>query len=67
LAAGITWTSCTANAQWAARIAHTSVIDAAGAIYVIGGLGGSTTVTYYPGPGAAGATEHPPIELHVHH
>ncbi len=37
LAAGITWTSRTASAQWAARGSHTSVVDAAGAIYVIGG------------------------------
>jgi hypothetical protein len=27
----------TAKAQWAARQSHTSVVDAAGAIYVIGG------------------------------
>jgi hypothetical protein len=40
-AAGVTWTSRTSNAQWAARGAHTSVIDAAGAIYVIGGEGNS--------------------------
>ena len=38
-AAGITWTSRTLTAQWAARYGHTSVIDAAGAIYVIGGEG----------------------------
>jgi hypothetical protein len=37
LAAGITWTSRTANAQWAGRGYHSSVVDAAGAIYVIGG------------------------------
>ncbi len=36
-AAGITWTSRTLAAQWAGRYGHTSVIDAAGAIYVIGG------------------------------
>ncbi len=35
--AGATWTSRTASAPWAARWRHTSVIDAAGAIYVIGG------------------------------
>ncbi len=41
-AAGITWTSRTAKAGWAARYSHTSVIDAAsGAIYVIGGFGGT--------------------------
>jgi hypothetical protein len=39
LAAGVTWTSRTAKAEWAARSAHTSVVDAAGAIYVIGGNG----------------------------
>ncbi len=36
-AAGITWTSRTAKAQWGRRGYHTSVVDAAGAIYVIGG------------------------------
>jgi hypothetical protein len=36
-AAGVTWTSRTAKAQWAGRYGHTSVVDAAGAIYVIGG------------------------------
>ena len=36
-AAGVTWTSRTLNAEWAGRCCHTSVIDAAGAIYVIGG------------------------------
>jgi hypothetical protein len=30
------------SAPWAARGSHTSVIDAAGAIYVIGGAGGGT-------------------------
>jgi hypothetical protein len=35
-AAGVTWTSRTLNAGWTARGAHTSVVDAAGAIYVIG-------------------------------
>ncbi len=37
--AGVTWTSRTASAPWAARTGHTSVVDAAGAIYVIGGIG----------------------------
>jgi hypothetical protein len=37
LAAGVTWTLVIASAPWAARGDHTSVIDAAGAIYVIGG------------------------------
>ncbi len=36
-AAGVTWTCRTAKAQWAVRYSHTSVVDAAGAIYVIGG------------------------------
>jgi hypothetical protein len=38
-AAGVTWTSRASNAPWAARYGHTSVVDAAGAIYVIGGVG----------------------------
>jgi hypothetical protein len=37
LAAGATWASRTTSAPWAARYRHTSVVDAAGAIYVIGG------------------------------
>ncbi len=37
MAAGVTWTSRTLTAPWAARMRHTSVIDAAGAIYVLGG------------------------------
>ncbi len=40
LAAGVTWTLVIANALWGARAMHTSVVDAAGAIYVIGGVGG---------------------------
>ncbi len=36
-AAGVTWTSRTTSAGWVARFRHTSVVDAAGAIYVIGG------------------------------
>ncbi len=43
-AAGVTWTSRTAKAEWAGRYYHTTVIDAAGAIYVIGG--GSYNGTY---------------------
>jgi hypothetical protein len=42
LAAGVTWRLVIANAPWAARYFHTSVIDAAGAIYVLGGYGGGT-------------------------
>ncbi len=33
------WRSLTTSAPWAAREGHTTVIDAAGAIYVIGGIG----------------------------
>jgi hypothetical protein len=40
LAAGVTWTSRTTSAPWAARCWHTSVVDAAGAIYVVGGSKG---------------------------
>jgi hypothetical protein len=46
-AAGVTWTRRTKSAQWTARFGHSSVIDAAGAIYVIGGYsGGSGGSTY---------------------
>ena len=41
-AAGVTWTSRTLSAQWAARSEHTTVVDAAGAIYVLGGYDGGT-------------------------
>ncbi len=43
------WTSRTAKADWAGRFSHTSVVDAAGAIYVIGGFGGPDTLqhTYF--------------------
>jgi hypothetical protein len=34
-----------ASAPWAARSGHTSVVDAAGAIYVIGGYSGNSTST----------------------
>jgi hypothetical protein len=37
VAAGATWRLVIAHAQWAARGGHTTVIDAAGAIYVLGG------------------------------
>ncbi len=40
LAAGATWTCRTSNAPWGGRDGHTSVIDAAGALYVLGGYGG---------------------------
>ncbi len=44
MGAGVTWRLVIASAPWAARAHHTTVIDAAGAIYVIGGIGvgGST-------------------------
>ena len=44
LAAGVTWTSRTLKAEWVSRIYPTSVVDAAGAIYVLGGFG--STYTY---------------------
>ncbi len=44
LAAGVTWTCRTSNAEWEGRAWHTSVIDASGAIYVIGGGGGLSDV-----------------------
>ncbi len=37
LATGVTFNNRTTSAPWAAREAHSTVIDAAGAIYVIGG------------------------------
>jgi hypothetical protein len=43
VAAGVTFTSRTTSAPWGERHGHTTVIDAAGAIYVIGG--------YDTGPG----------------
>ena len=42
-AAGRTFSSRTLKAGWAARSYHTSVVDASGAIYVLGDDGG----TYY--------------------
>jgi hypothetical protein len=35
----VTWTLVIAETAWGGRNCHTSVIDAAGAIYVIGGSG----------------------------
>ncbi len=46
-AAGVTWTCRTAKAEWAARFGHTSVVDAAGAIYVIGGDGRGGSASDY--------------------
>ena len=36
-ATGVTWSLVTSNAPWAARCMHTTVIDAAGTMYLIGG------------------------------
>jgi hypothetical protein len=47
LGAGVTWTCRTASAPWAARAFHTSVVDAAGAIYVIGGESSGGTGTFF--------------------
>ncbi len=44
-AAGVNWTSRTANAPWGPRAFHTSVVDAAGAINVLGGH--SANALYY--------------------
>ncbi len=42
--AGASWKRITASAPWAARQGHTSVLDAAGNIFVLGGSGdGDTT------------------------
>ncbi len=43
-AAGATWTHMTANATWAPRARHASVIDAAGNIYVLGGSNDGNTI-----------------------
>ena len=39
VAVGATWRLMITSAPWAARLSLTTVIDAAGAIYVIGGRG----------------------------
>ncbi len=36
------WRCRTASAPWAGRTGHTTVVNAAGVIYVIGGYDGST-------------------------
>ena len=41
-AGGARWTEITANAPWAGRYGHTTVIDSKGTIYVMGGRSGST-------------------------
>jgi hypothetical protein len=38
-AAGATWGLVTGDAPWAARGGHTTVIDAAGTMYLMGGRG----------------------------
>jgi hypothetical protein len=43
LGAGVTFSNRTLAAEWAARREHASVVDAAGAIYVIGGAGRGVT------------------------
>ncbi len=47
LGAGITWTSRTTSAPWAGRGFHTSVVDVAGAIYVIGGQKFQSGAAFY--------------------
>ncbi len=44
--AGFTWMSRVTSAPWAGRRGHTSVIDAAGTIYVIGGVDTATGTVY---------------------
>ena len=46
-AAGVPWACRALAAQWAARAYHTSAIDAAGAIYVLGGISGAPSFSYY--------------------
>ncbi len=40
-AAGATWSLAAAITPWAARFGHTTVIDAAGTMYLIGGYNGN--------------------------
>ncbi len=47
LAAGAMWRCRTTTAPWAGREGHTTVIDAAGAIYVIGGSSSGINSTYF--------------------
>jgi hypothetical protein len=46
LAAGVTWKSRTTSAPWAGRQSHTTVIDADGAIFVLGGAFYNSNFTY---------------------
>jgi hypothetical protein len=59
VAAGATWTSRTTSVPWGPREFHTSVIDAAGAIYVIGGYSGRTSFhdVWVSTDGGAGRTQ----------
>jgi hypothetical protein len=43
-AAGVTWSLVTSNVPWAARFGHTTVIDAAGTMYLIGGFDDATNL-----------------------
>ncbi len=45
-AAGVTWKRLIRSAPWDARYYHSTVIDAAGAIYVLGGYNGGTFTHY---------------------
>ncbi len=47
MAAGVSWTTAIASAPWAGRRGHTSVIDAAGAIYVIGGTSSDNSTIFF--------------------
>jgi hypothetical protein len=49
VAAGVTWTARTTSAPWAGRYGHETVVDSAGAIYIIGGSSviGGLSGTYY--------------------
>ena len=46
---GVTWTRVIASAPWGGRAGPTTAIDAAGAIYVLGGRSGDSfyNLTYY--------------------
>ena len=57
-AAGATWTRIT-TAPWAARFAHTTVIDAAGSMYLMGGLSNSAAFNdVWQSAGAGANTTH---------
>jgi hypothetical protein len=55
----VTWTSRSPKAPWNARYGHTSVIDASGAIYVIGGYDGKYLADVWVGTdGGEGPTRY---------